>query len=259
MIWSRHFLLVIGFCMALLSSPVLSAKQFKVLLFTKTAGWHHQSILEGVNAVKVLAEKHHFDYEWHEDAKQFNSKNLDRFDAIIFLNTTGDVLNDEQQKAMKLFIQSGKGFVGVHSASDTEYQWPWYTQLVGRMFVIHPAIQTAKINVVQADFPGSSLLPSSFLWTDEYYHFSEPLSENLKYILTVDESTYKPAAQWGDVRVSGMGDFHPIAWYQEIDGGRSFYTALGHLPATYQDPLFLQHLFGGIYWAATGKGVGKID
>ncbi|MGZ9898537.1 ThuA domain-containing protein [Shewanella gaetbuli] len=257
MIWSGHFLLIIGFSLTLLNSPTLLAKQFNVLLFTKTAGWHHQSILEGVNAVKVLAEKHHFDYEWHEDANQFNPENLKRFDAIVFLNTTGDVLNDEQQNAMEQFIQSGKDFVGVHSASDTEYEWPWYTQLVGRMFVIHPAIQTAKVNVVQSDFPGSSMLPDSFLWTDEYYHFSEPYSKNLKYILSVDESTYEPAAQWGDVKVSGMGDFHPVSWYQEFDGGRSFYTALGHLPATYQDTIFLHHLYGGIYWAATGKGLLK--
>ena len=238
----------------LFSIESVQAKQFRALLFTKTAGWHHQSILEGVSAVKLLAEKHHFDYEWHEDARQINSDNLARFDVIIFLNTTGDILNPEQQQAMQSFIQSGKGFVGVHSASDTEYDWPWYNQLVGRMFVIHPAIQTAKINVSDRQFPGVSLMPESFLWTDEYYHFSEPYSDNLKTILSVDETTYDPSATWGDVSVTGMGENHPVSWYQTFDGGRSFYTALGHMPATYQDPLFLQHLYGGIYWSATAKG-----
>ncbi|MFS1438546.1 ThuA domain-containing protein [Shewanella sp. 10N.286.48.A6] len=255
MVLSRYFLLIIGFSLMLLNNHTLSAKQFNVLLFTKTAGWHHQSILEGVNAMKVLAEKHHFDYEWHEDANQFNDKNLARFDVIIFLNTTGDILNLAQQQAMKSFIQAGKGFVGIHSASDTEYQWTWYTQLVGRMFVIHPAIQTAKINVIATEFPGVELMPENFFWTDEYYQFSEPYSDKLKYILSVDETSYQANAQWGELKVNGMGEFHPLSWYQEFEGGRSFYTALGHLSATYQDPMFLQHLYGGIYWAATGNGL----
>ncbi|WP_144211507.1 ThuA domain-containing protein [Shewanella donghaensis] len=245
--------------LSLFTIEAAQAKQFRALLFTKTAGWHHQSILEGVTAVKQLAQKHHFDYEWHEDAKQINSKNLARFDVIMFLNTTGDILNPEQQQAMQAFIQSGKGFVGVHSASDTEHQWPWYTKLVGRKFVIHPPIQTAKINVIDDQFPGVALMPETFLWTDEYYHFSEPYSDNLKYILSVDETSYQASAQWGELKVEGMGKFHPLAWYQEVDGGRSFYTALGHIPATYDDPLFLQHLYGGIYWAATGKGLNNTD
>ncbi|MER2490843.1 ThuA domain-containing protein [Catenovulum sediminis] len=231
------------------------AKQFKALVFTKTNGWHHESILDGVQAMRRLAERHHFDMEWHEDPSRLNAENLKQFDVIVFLSTTGDIFNAEQKRAIEAFIQSGKGFVGIHSASDTEHNWQWYTKLVGHTFYIHPEIQTARLKVENKFFPGLEHLPEQFLWTDEYYEFSEGLNENLNYILTVDENSYSTDAQWGELSAKGMGDFHPIAWYQQYDGGRSFYTALGHMPAAYQQEIFLNHLYGGVYWAATGKGM----
>lgn len=248
------------FTVALLSSGALIAQpQFKALLFTKTAGWHHQSINEGVDAIRNLASRHQFQVDWEEMSSRFNDENLEKYDVIIFLSTTADVLNDEQQAAMERFIQSGKGFVGIHAASDTEYDWEWYTQLVGRMFVIHPVNQTARVHVVNSTFPGLERMPDSFLFTDEWYTFTEEKVEGLNYLLTIDENTYSPAADWGNVKSEGMGDFHPISWYHEFDGGRSFYTAMGHMPQTYQDRIFLEHLFGGIYWAATGKGMRSAD
>lgn len=240
-----------------ISLQVFSQQQFKALLFTKTAGWHHESINDGVTAIKALAEKHNFGVEWHEDAKRFNNEFLAQFDVIIFLNTTEDILNEEQQDAFKSFIQSGKGFVGIHSASDTEYEWLWYNKLVGKMFHIHPAQQTAMLEVTDSNFPGMEIFPKRFMWTDEWYEFKkEEYSKNLKILLTVDETTYDTHVQWGEKIGNGMGD-HPISWYQEYDNGRSFYTALGHIPLVYSDPWFLKHLYGGIYWAATGKGIKK--
>jgi type 1 glutamine amidotransferase len=230
-------------------------KQFKALLFTRTVGWHHESINEGVDAIRAMAEQQFFEVEWHEDPSRFNDKNLAQFDLIIFLNTTGDILNDEQQAAMEKFIRSGKGFVGIHSASDTEYDWPWYTQLVGRMFRIHPAIQTARIKVLDRKFPGFELMPDERLWTDEWYEYGEEKIKGLNYLLSVDETTFNPKADWGRVAGTGMGSFHPLAWYHNYDGGRSFYTGLGHMPSKFSDPAFLEHLYGGIYWAATGKGM----
>lgn len=238
----------------ILSSHV-SAKQFNALLFTKTDGWHHESVLKGVSAIKKLANSHHFDVSWQEDATQFNTENLAKYDVVIFLLTTGNVLNAQQQKAFKAFIEQGKGFVGIHSAADTEHDWPWYQGLVGRTFVIHPAIQTAKVHVIDKYFPGVEQMSSSFLWTDEYYQYSKPHSDKLNYILSVDEATYSPEADWGYAKTKGMGDFHPMAWYQNYDGGRSFYSGLGHLPENYDQALFLSHIYGGIYWAATGKGL----
>ncbi|MDO6692779.1 ThuA domain-containing protein [Aliiglaciecola sp. 3_MG-2023] len=241
----------------LLLSLSVEAKQFNVLVFTKTAGFHHTSVNQAISALKKMSEKHHFSMDWQEDANVFNQKNLAQYDVVMFLLTTGDILNSTQQQAFEQFIESGKGFVGVHSASDTEYDWPWYGQLVGRQFVIHPLIQTAELSVIDRSFPGTEKLPDVSLWTDEWYQYGPELSSNLNYILSIDESTYAPEADWGQVKGKGMGEFHPVAWYQEIHGGRAFYTGLGHLPAVYENTAFLEHLFGGMYWAYSGKGIRK--
>ena len=103
------------------------------------------------------------------------------------------------------------------------------------------------MKVIDKNHPATMHLPDRWVWTDEWYNFKGPLPENLHVLLTVDESTY--------VDEKGMGEVHPIAWYQEYDGGRSFYTALGHIESSYNDALFLKHLLGGIYWAATGLGI----
>jgi len=233
------------------------AEQFNVLLFTMTQGYHHQSQLEGVAAMRTMAQKHFFTLDWQEDPAVFNDENLKKFQVIVFLSTTGDILNPEQKAAMERFIKSGKGFVGIHSASDTEYQWNWYTQLVGRSFHIHPVIQTAELQVIDRKFPGLERLPERFLWTEEWYEFGPENTKGLNYILAVDEKSYDPVADWGSKKGTGMGKFHPMAWYHDFDGGRSFYTALGHTAADYSDALFLEHVYGGIYWAATGKGLKK--
>lgn len=231
--------------------------QFRALLFTKTAGWHHESIHEGVSALREIAERHDFRLDWHEDASRFNDDFLSRYDVIIFLSTTGDILNDDQQAAMEKFVQSGKGFVGIHAASDTEYEWPWYNKLVGRMFKIHPRNQTAMLEVQDDNFPGMEIFPKRFMWTDEWYQFKpEKYSEDINVLLTIDEDSYETETKWGDNQGGDMG-YHPISWYQEYDGGRSFYTALGHIPGVYDDVWFRHHIYGAIYWAATGKGIKK--
>lgn len=249
-------LLVVALCLSF-SLTAQRGGQFRALLFTKTAGFHHESIHEGVAAIRKLGERHNFSVNWQENASVFNDRQLENFEVVIFLNTTGDILNDEQQAAFEKFIRAGKGFVGIHAASDTEYEWEWYTKMVGHMFKIHPQIQTAMVNVKDRNFPGLETLPEAFLWTDEWYEFGPAKSNDLNYILTLDESTYDPNVQWGDNVGKGMGELHPMAWYHEYDGGRAFYTGLGHVPTIYQEPLFLAHLYGGIWWAAKGKGVKK--
>ena len=230
-------------------------KQFNALLVTKTAGWHHESINEGVAAIKALGDRNFFNVQWHQEGTTMTDKYLENFQVVIFLNTTGDILKPEEQLAMEHFIQAGKGFVGIHAASDTEYDWPWYTKLVGRMFHIHPAIQTAQLTFTSNSFPGLGAFTNHQLWTDEWYEFDAETTTGLNYILAVDENTYNPKADWGgrNLKGVGMGSFHPISWYHTYDGGRSFYTALGHLPAVYSEPAFLSHIYAGIFWAATGK------
>lgn len=237
----------------LLVQSASAQKQFKALLVVNTKGWHHESIHAGVLAMQQLGQRNFFDVVLWENPGGFNDKYLEQFKVIIFLNTTGDILDTAQQKTMERFIQSGKGFVGIHSASDTEYDWEWYTKLVGRMFNIHPANQTAKLQVLDSSFPGLQGLSNGKLWTDEWYDFTPEKTTGLKYILAVDEKTYNPKAQWGNKKNSETNGMHPISWYHEYDGGRAFYTALGHLPTNYSNEAFLDHVFAGILWAATGK------
>lgn len=250
---NRPFLLTL--CLSLFVIALHGQVQFKALLITKTQGWHHDALTAAVPAMRALAKRHHFQVDRHQDGEKLNSEQLSRYDVVIMLSTTGDIFDDEEQAAFEAFIRAGNGFVGIHAASDTEYEWPWYNQLVGRMFRIHPVIQTAMLEVEDAAFPGLELWPKRMMWTDEWYEFDEEKVEGLNYILSVDERTYRPEADWGRVAGDGMGDFHPIAWYHEFDGGRSFYTALGHMPEIYSEKNFLDHVFGGIYWAATGKGL----
>ncbi len=235
-------LFIIGY-----SATAFSQKQFNALLVTTTRGWHHESIHAGVLAIQQLGVKHNFKVDLLEDHNGFNDKTLGNYEVVIFLNTTGDIFNEQEQKSLEHFIQAGKGFMGIHSASDTEYDWAWYTKLVGRMFKSHPAIQSARLNILDASFPGLEGFANNKQWTDEWYEYSPDKIEGLKTILSVDESTYKPTS------ANAMGSFHPIAWYHHFDGGRSFYTNLGHMPSDFSDPTYLSHIAAGIIWAATGK------
>jgi type 1 glutamine amidotransferase len=237
-----------------ISTVANAQKQFRALIVTTTRGWHHESLHAGVLAIQDLARKNFFDAVLWEDPNGFTDKYLSQFEVVIFLNTTGDIFDSAQQKVMERFIQSGKGYVGIHSASDTEYDWDWYNKLVGRMFHIHPTIQTAQLNVVDTGFPGLQGFANNKLWTDEWYEFGPEKTSGLHYVLSVDESTYNPKADWGPRgKGEGMGKLHPISWYHDFDGGRAFYTALGHMPTDFSDPAFLNHLYAGIFWAATGK------
>lgn len=249
---SRAWLLTLLGC---LFASAACAQQFSVAVFSRTESWHHESINEGVTSVRELGKLHNFDVFWTEDPKRlFKDEMLNKYAAVMFLLTTGDVLNEEQQAVLQRYIRAGHGFVGVHSAADTEHDWPWYNKMLGHMFVRHPAvIQTAMIKVESPDFPGMERFAPRFLATEEWYEFDASRSPDLRYLLSVDESTYEPSEKRRAEAKSVP--FHPISWYQPYDGGRMFYTALGHLPGTYSDPLFTHHLYGGIYWAATGKGV----
>ncbi|WP_373518986.1 ThuA domain-containing protein [Pricia sp.] len=256
-----------SFCI-LFSNPVLAQKQFKVLLVTETAGWHHESIDYGITAINELAAAHNFEVVRQQDAIKITEEGLKGMDAVIFLSTTADIFDDNEQAAFEKYIRSGKGYVGIHAASDTEYDWEWYTKLVGRMFHIHPAQQTAKLKIVNHNFPGLEHFPDTLLWTDEWYEFGPYKIEGLNDLIMIDENSYDPKVTWKNRDADKNGNFtidrvgvgtgtHPISWYHECDGGRSFYTALGHIEKVFENQWFLDHLYGGIYYAATGKGIEK--
>ena len=250
---ARTVLLVILLLQLYSFNGMAQQKQFKALMVTTTKGWHHESLHSGVLAIQQLGIKNFFDAVLFENPNGFTDKYLEQFQVIIFINTTADIFDSAQQKVMERFIQSGKGYVGIHSASDTEYDWDWYTKLVGRMFHIHPTIQTARLNVIDPSFPGLQGFANGKLWTDEWYEFGPEKTSGLNYVLSIDETSYDPKVQWGEKKGVGMGKLHPIAWYHNFDGGRAFYTALGHMPSDFSDPIFLSHLYAGIFWAATGK------
>ncbi len=213
----------------------------RVLVFCRTAGFRHKSIPVGAKTVRELGAGR-FAVDITEDATAFRSDNLKRYKAVVFLSTTGDVLNAEQQRAFELFIRAGGGYAGVHAAADTEYDWPWYGSLVGAYFKGHPPVQQATVNVEDRDHPSTRGLPSKWVRTDEWYAFRTNPRAQTRVLASLDESSYKPGE-------SAMGD-HPIAWYREFEGGRSWYTALGHTEESFQEPLFRQHLQEGIGWAA---------
>ena len=260
-------ILIFLFCF-ILPTKALAQKQFKALLITETAGWHHESISNGVTAINELAATHNFQVKRQQKANKITEDGLKDFDVVIFLSTTENIFDEDEQAAFEKYIQSGKGYVGIHAASDTEYDWVWYTKLVGRMFHIHPVQQTAKLNIVDHSFPGLEHFLDTLLWTDEWYEFGEEKVNDLNYLITVDENSFNPVVTWKNRDLddkgnkidrigNGIGKFHPISWYHEFDGGRSFYTALGHIEKVYENQWFLDHLYGGIYYAATGKGIPK--
>jgi type 1 glutamine amidotransferase len=220
---------------------VMSPSQFSVLLFTKTAGFRHASIPNGIAALTTLGQAHGFLVNATEDAAVFVDDQLAAYRVVVFLNTSGDILNADQQAALERFIQSGGGFVGIHSATDTEYGWPWYGQLVGASFANHPAIQTATVQVLDKTHLSVLHLPERWTRVDEWYNFQASPAPTVTILAEVDESTYTGGT---------MGAHHPMVWCHEYDGGRAWYTALGHTEESYADPLFNAHLLGGILWAA---------
>lgn len=214
-----------------------------VLVFTKTAGFRHQSIEKGVQTFREIGRKNGFIALQTESGEDFTPQNLKNYKLIVFLNTTMDVLNDAQQKAFESYIKNGGSYLGVHGASDTEYDWPWYGKLVGGYFVNHPEQQKAKIDVIDKTHPSTAHLQDVWMHFDEWYNFKD-LNPNVHVLLKLDESSYKGGTN---------GENHPIAWYHEYDGGRVFYTGLGHTEASYDEPEFRQHLLGAIEWCLKRK------
>jgi uncharacterized protein (TIGR03437 family) len=216
----------------------------KILIFSKTAGFRHDSIPDGIAAIRQLGQQNGVDVDATEDPSSFNDANLSRYQAVVFLSTTGDVLDGNQQAAFERYIRGGGGFAGVHSATDTEYDWAWYGGLVGAYFQSHPNIQRATIRVENAVHPSTVGLPAAWERTDEWYNFRLNPRGRVWVLAGLDETTYSGGT---------MGTDHPICWCQLYDGGRSWYTAGGHTRESYNEPLFRQHLLGGIQYAAKLK------
>jgi len=213
----------------------------RVLVFAKYAAWYHKSIPNGIAAIQKLGVENGFIVDTTTSTVYFNEDSLKNYSAVIFLNNTGDVLNYDEEVAFERYIQAGGGFVGIHSASDTEYSWLWYGRLVGAYFRNHPKEQNAKLIVKDKTHISTKHLGDSWELHNEWYNFRQaPSDSNVHVVLTIDEKSYEGGTN---------GDYHPMAWYHDYDGGRAFYTALGHSESLYTDPKFLQHILGGILYA----------
>ncbi|GJF33629.1 glycosyl hydrolase [Kitasatospora sp. NE20-6] len=219
---------------------------YRVLVFSRTVTFRHDSIPDGIAAVRSLGAANNFTVDATEDPAAFTAGNLSRYRAVVFLSTTGDVLNGTQQTAFESYIASGGGYVGVHAAADTEYDWPFYGGLVGAYFSSHPSIQQATVRTEDQGNPATADLGATWTRTDEWYNYRVNPRSSTHVLASVDESSYSGGS---------MGD-HPISWCQDYSGGRAFYTGLGHTKESYGEGPFLKHLLGGIRYAA---GVAHAD
>ncbi|MEV6474218.1 ThuA domain-containing protein [Streptomyces sp. NPDC051657] len=226
-----------------LSSTPVDKTAKRVLVFSKTAGFRHDSIPTGIAALKEIGKDTNITVDSTESAAQFTTSNLARYDAVAFLSTTGDVLNAEQQKAFENYVATGGGYVGIHAAADTEYDWEFYGGLVGAYFDSHPQIQPATVRVEDHDHPATAHLDEEWQRTDEWYNYGTNPRDKAKVLATLDETTYTGGNMKGD---------HPISWCQTYEGGRSFYTGLGHTKESYAEPAFRSHVLGGLRYA-TGQ------
>jgi len=214
-------------------------KNDKVLIFSKTEGFRHDCIPTATRALEVMSKSINVDIDKTEDASDFTLENLEKYGAVIFLNTTGDVLNSEQEAAFETYINGGGGYVGIHAAADTEHDWDFYGRLVGAYFVDHPNdpnIRQATVNVLDKNHKSTQHLPDTWYRNDEWYNYRNIQEDNIT-LMTLDESSYEGGSN---------GEFHPIAWYKEFEGGRMFYTGGGHTSASYADSFFNKHIKGGI-------------
>lgn len=239
------FLICISFagsCQSQMSEEnieVLNDEIAQILVFTKTMGYRHKSIEKGVETLKNLGKENNFSVTQTEDSLQFNESNLKKYDLVLFLSTTMDVLGPDQEQAFKNYINNGGNYMGIHAASDTEYDWPWYGKLVGAYFTSHPNnpnVREAKMNVVNREHLSTAHLKDTWVRNDEWYNYKN-INPAMNVLIYLDETSYEGGTN---------GDNHPIAWYYEFDGGRVFYTGGGHTEESYDEPDFQKHLVGGI-------------
>lgn len=225
----------------------------RILVFTKTTGYRHESIPAGVAALRDTAGEAGIEVDATEDAGAFTEANLARYGAVVFLSTSGEVFDDAQRAALESYVRGGGGYVGIHAASTTEYGWPFYGDLVAARFTSHPPVQDGLLVVEDRDHPATAHLGSTWAWTDEWYEFSGDPRPYVRVLLSVDEASYEGGA---------MGEGHPIAWCHQVGAGQCFYTALGHPVEAYDVPEFRAHLIGGVRFvlgvgAGDGRPVGR--
>ena len=221
-----------------------------ILVFSHTTGYRHDSIPAGIAAIRTIAERRGLAVVASEDPALFTPTQLERFRAIVLLSATTDPKNPasewltgERRDALQRFVRRGGGIVAVHAAADSHYHWPWYGKLIGGRFTRHPpGTPSGRVTVVAPDHPANRGLPASAVRTDEWYYFDD-FDPTSRLLMTLDPASI------GESDVNP----NPMSWAREIDGGRLFYTALGHTRESYSEPFFLDHLAGGLDWVLAAR------
>ncbi|MGW3246203.1 ThuA domain-containing protein [Streptomyces sp. NPDC001070] len=209
----------------------------RVLVFTRTTDYRHDSIPDGVRALTELGAEHGFRVDATERPEDFEGARLRPYDAVVFLSTSGDVLSDAGRAAFVAHHADGAGFMGVHAAACTEYGWPYYGELLGARFTGHPPLQPGTLLVEDAGHAATAHLGAAWKVSDEWYDFDRNPRPRVRVLACADESSYAGGS---------MGADHPLVWCHEYGGGPVFYTALGHSAQAYRDPAFRAHLLGGL-------------
>ncbi|WP_299119391.1 ThuA domain-containing protein [uncultured Winogradskyella sp.] len=245
---------LICFVLVLLSLEVVYSQQSNanILVFSKTEAFRHKSIPTGIKFMTELAKKNNWKISFSEDSNDFKEENLKQYNVLVFLNTTGDLFDENQKKTIKKYMASGKGFVGIHAASNTEMQWPWFTEMIGATFKDHPKVQNAKLYIDKSsEHPAINHLKDTEVFKDEWYNFLKPVGKHVNVLASLDEDSYEGKKM--------NTDNHPITWYHHYDGGRVFYTGMGHTNEIYNNSRFEKLIQGAILWAADMEQIKKLS
>ena len=246
---SRRSIGLAALTIATLCCSVQSIAADKVLVYSGSTGFRHDSIPAGVEAVKAIATKGGYDVEATEDPAVFTKEKLQAFKVIVFVSTTTDPKKPESEwfvgerrDALQSFLKDGKGVVALHAAGDSHYHWPWYGKMIGGYFERHPkgtpkAVQT----VVDARHPATAKLPKTIERNDEWYYYKD-FNPTMRLLITVDPATIGE----GEADVNP----NPLVWCHEYGGGRVFYSGLGHTSESYSEPYITTLISGGLAWAA---------
>ncbi len=225
-----------------------------VLIYTKNGeGYVHKNIENSVQALKKLLDENDMTYEASEDPSLFTSEKLKQFDVLIFSNTNNEAFdNDMQRKAFQEYIQNGGGFVGIHSASGSERAWPWFWAMLGGKFYRHSKFQSFNVVKIDPDHPSATPVPDYWEREDESYYLKE-LNPGIHVILATDLTSIDDPQAHEEYPANTFGKYFPVTWCHNFDGGYQWYTSLGHLPEHYDDPVFMNHILGGIQWVLEAR------
>ena len=225
----------------------------KVLVYTRNfsktgKGFVHDNIATCAKTIQELGKESGFEADVSDDPAVFTDANLKQYTALVFGNSNNEAFaSEEQRAAFKSYIMAGGGFVGIHSSTGSERDWPYFQQVQGAKFLVHAPLQKLTIKVLDATHPATAHLGKTWEWADECYFFTN-LDPDINVLLALDASVTLAKFSLDQPALGKVKGEFPLAWCREADGGRVFYTSLGHKIEYYSDPTFRKHLLGGILW-----------